>query len=132
MARFKEYQHPLYHQGHRFIREFDFYSLGIVLLEIGLWTPLGTMTTRWKYVKLEELRLTLLSKRVPLLSHAMGSGYREAVEACLNYMPETPPSPSQPTGLERDLSLEVLTGLGKCPCEATWGSHSSTGSQSTR
>jgi serine/threonine protein kinase len=132
VAQVKEYQHPLYYQGHRFTRDFDFYSFGIVLLEIGLWTTLKTMTTRWKLSSLEELRVTLLSKRVPLLAHSMGNGYREAVEACLNYMPGRSTSPSLTTGPERSLSLEVLAGLGKCPCDVSQGAHSFAGfSEST-
>lgn len=125
MARFREYQHPLYHKGHRFVQEFDFYSLGIVLLEIGLWTPLQSMVSHWKYGNLEELRLALLSKRVPILAYAMGNGYRGAVELCLSYMPETPISRVQSTAQGLSLGLGVLMGLGKCPCEGTLGLHSS-------
>ncbi|MCJ1458796.1 hypothetical protein MMC28_009170 [Mycoblastus sanguinarius] len=37
------YQHPNYTQGISFSPLFDYYSLGLVLLEIGLWKPLSHM-----------------------------------------------------------------------------------------
>lgn len=118
-SRYVQYQHPLYAGGQRFITDFDYYSLGIVLLEIGLWKPLHSMTHGWKYASPEDFRRDLLTKRVSLLAHAIGSGYREAVETCLQSLPTVshtgePSSISVPTF---NTGHEILTRLSKCPCE---------------
>ncbi len=83
MSHYKTYHHPAYAQGARFEPSFDFYSLGLVLLEIGLWRPMQQLISGWKYNTLWKLRDMLLEKRVPLLAHAMGRGYRDLVELCL-------------------------------------------------
>ena len=91
------YQHPQYADGdnrYRYLPEFDYYSLGIILLEIGLWTPLSSMVTgeattktaksrRKDFVSLEDQRRYLLRSRVPLLGHLMGSDYLAAVRVCI-------------------------------------------------
>lgn len=85
----KDYQHPIYLRGAgrvRFRAEFDYYSLGLVLLEIGLWSSLGNITTSKEEFKLaspEELRGKLLETVVPLLGRTVGWIYRDAVAACL-------------------------------------------------
>lgn len=81
-----EYQHPDYLRGlnnasARYQPRFDYYSLGIVLLEIGLWMSLKKMTGKWEGSP-EELRKKLLDK-VPLLGARAGALYRDAVTACL-------------------------------------------------
>ncbi|KAH8723429.1 hypothetical protein GQ44DRAFT_710259 [Phaeosphaeriaceae sp. PMI808] len=77
------YQHPLYlSDSRRFCADFDYYSLGIILLEIGLWRPLESMTRRYKG-SYEEIRQLLIRERVPLLKQCMGRAYCEVVEICL-------------------------------------------------
>lgn len=81
-----DYQHPDYLQGlnrnsWRYLPRFDYYSLGIVLLEIGLWTSLKNMTKGWKGTP-EEMREKLLSL-VPRLGPRAGASYRDAVISCL-------------------------------------------------
>ena len=73
------YQHPEYVKAKRgFCNEFDFYSLGLVLLEIGLWAPIRALegATKLAGLPLEELLEALLHEQVPVLGHLMGSGYR--------------------------------------------------------
>lgn len=115
MSRFQTYHHPEYERGARFVTEFDFYSLGLVLLEIGLWRPLQKIVEGWKFKDLDELRGLLLERRVPLLAHAMGRGYCKAVEICLGNIPEE--------RREISMGIEVLKELGKCPCEEIWRAH---------
>lgn len=115
MSRFQTYHHPEYERGARFVIEFDYYSLGLVLLEIGLWRPLHKIIEGWKFKNLEELREQLLEKRVPLLMHAMGRGYCEAVEICLGHILEE--------WGEVSMGIEVLKRLGKCPYEEILGAH---------
>lgn len=124
-AKFKKYQHPLYVGEQRFRPEFDYYSLGLVLLEIGLWKLLDDLTAGWKYYSSSEMREMLLEKRVPLLAHAMGTNYRAAVKACFTgnevlqssadsdagYMPEIT------TSLRLSFSTQVLEALSRCPHE---------------
>ncbi|KAH6668855.1 hypothetical protein B0J14DRAFT_151694 [Halenospora varia] len=45
----RRYWHPDYKNvvNQKFTHEFDYYSLGIVLLEIGLWSPLSTLVSRF-------------------------------------------------------------------------------------
>lgn len=83
------YQHPLYQKDRsRFQSEFDYYSLGLVLLEIGLWQTLEEMSTKLVGgpISNEETIEKLLVKRVPLLNHAMGNDYSEAVQSCLRWV----------------------------------------------
>ena len=60
------------------------YSLGIVLLEIGLWRPLNEITQKYPLeTPYEEIRDRLLKERIPLLKQSMGRRYCEAVRVCL-------------------------------------------------
>ncbi len=80
----RAYQHPQYTERKSPFRlEFDYFSLGLILLEIGLWTSLPTMTSGRKLSSSEERRRHLLSQYVPLLGHHMGREYRAAVGVCL-------------------------------------------------
>ena len=115
MSRFQTYHHPDYEGGARFVAEFDLYSLGLVLMEIGLWRPLDDLIKGWKYKDLVELRKLLLEKRVPLLAHVMGKGYCEAVNLCMGDIPRE--------RREVSMGIEVLEKLSKCPCEEILGGH---------
>jgi serine/threonine protein kinase len=86
-----DYQHPKYQRSqrdsqHRFCPEYDYYSLGMVLLEMGVWRPLDRLTKQKDLVTLspEELGGALMDKYFPALGHYMGAVYRDAVRACLN------------------------------------------------
>ena len=113
----KKYHHPLYLEHQRLTPEFDYYSLGLVLLEIGLWKLLDDMTVGYKYWSSEELKQTLR------LKSTMGTSYREAVDSCLNVNGVTHHSfplksldPAIPSHLK--LGHEVLEALSKYPHEA--------------
>jgi serine/threonine protein kinase len=77
----RKYQDPKYVPIERFRLEFDYYSLGLVLLEIGIWDTIDNMAK--KAASPAEMKETLISKRVPLLGHVVGKAYRDAVLACL-------------------------------------------------
>ena len=68
----------------RFRLEFDYHSLGLVLLEIGLWDTIARMNKSFKAASPQELREKLIAKRIPLLGHCVGRTYRDAVLACLH------------------------------------------------
>ncbi|KAK4888614.1 hypothetical protein LTR27_012509 [Elasticomyces elasticus] len=65
---------------------FDMYSFALVLLEIGLWTPIGDVY-KPKY-SLEDFKVRLEKIWIPKLAHRCGSAYMRAVRACF-FMAET-------------------------------------------
>ncbi|KAL2815793.1 kinase-like domain-containing protein [Aspergillus cavernicola] len=82
----KDYQHPSYiKEGFGYRHEFDYYSLGVVLIEIGFWQPFSELINRAKYENMsyEQRRQSLLSDRVPLLRQCMGKEFYEAVRWCI-------------------------------------------------
>jgi serine/threonine protein kinase len=79
----KHYQHPAYLKGGSGYRpEFDYYSLGIILMEIGFWLPFSQITRSWTG-SYEDRRRKLLGDRVPQLRQRMGREYYEAVRCCI-------------------------------------------------
>ncbi|KAK4210546.1 kinase-like domain-containing protein [Rhypophila decipiens] len=82
----QSYQHPEYFTHHaRYREEFDYYSVGMILLEIGLWKTLSRITksNRFKRINDEEFRREVLKSRVPQLGISMGTRYMEATRICL-------------------------------------------------
>ncbi|KAL9579125.1 MAG: hypothetical protein Q9212_005287 [Teloschistes hypoglaucus] len=82
-----DYCHPEYLKQAKRIRyqpRFDWYSLGLVLLEIGLWQTLGSMKRATKPgLSPKELMEHILLKHVPQLDFYMGRGYRKVVRDCI-------------------------------------------------
>lgn len=83
-----EYQCPEYRaSGNRTMRRFsrvhDYYSLGLVLLEIALWTPFNRIASRKSTLSPVELRQYILDNYIPMLGGMVGNAYRDAVRACL-------------------------------------------------
>lgn len=84
----KDYQHPEYlGDGDsllptRFQKRYDYYSIGIILLEVGLWQPL-IKKLQARGGTPAELRNILTQKHVPELRRIMGQRYRKAVQECL-------------------------------------------------
>jgi serine/threonine protein kinase len=80
-----EYQHPEYRRSRiRYRPEFDYYSLGMVLLEIGLWKPLYKVTEEISGSP-EDMLAELLESRLPRLGQYIGLIFRDVVEACLTW-----------------------------------------------
>ncbi|KAI4164619.1 MAG: hypothetical protein LQ342_001593 [Letrouitia transgressa] len=81
------YQHPRYRlRKTGFRRTYDYFSLGIVLLEIGLWV---TVVELWRnhpecQPDVEAFRKKLLTSYVPQIGERMGAFYRDAVSFCLD------------------------------------------------
>jgi serine/threonine protein kinase len=108
----EEYQHPDYVE-HRapFSARYDYYSLGIILLEIGLWISVVELRQRWKISTARKLRTELINRRVPLLGHSMGQRYCEAVEHCLSYSADNLTESEQ---LRLNFEQEVIEKLASC------------------
>lgn len=85
-----DYQHPEYKKGTdlrtgvRFREEFDYYSLGLISLEIGLWSTLRHLLRKKTSLSPEEIRDFLLDEIVPELGSYVGRRYQDAVTACLD------------------------------------------------
>jgi serine/threonine protein kinase len=81
-----DYEHPEYTDKGRYVLEYDYYSLGLVLLEIGLWCPLQLWSDRKEYKNLlpGKFRDILVEKYVPRLASTVGYIYRDAVLTCLD------------------------------------------------
>jgi serine/threonine protein kinase len=80
----RTYQHPDYlRRADRFRPEFDYYSLGLILLEIGLWSPLKGLVKPYLDGPADKLRDVVLSI-VPTLGSTMGRVYRDTVASCIN------------------------------------------------
>ncbi len=116
------YQHPQYaERKHSYLPEFDYYSLGLIMLEIGLWMPLTYMMTNQKFSSFEEQRLYLLRARVPLLGHMVGKEYLAAVSVCLQTFGDSTDNKEDDL-VERSeskrlkFSNDVVAKLSRLPC----------------
>ncbi len=82
----QDYQHPKYLRDEdlhpRFKKQYDYYSIGVVLLEVGLWQPLVDKL-KGRGGNPAELRNTLVQKYVPHLRRTIGKRYRNAIRECL-------------------------------------------------
>ncbi|KAH7129263.1 hypothetical protein EDB81DRAFT_808959 [Dactylonectria macrodidyma] len=83
-VRFNLYRHPSAQgiPGESFRKPFDMYSLGVVLLEIGLWRLAWGF--RGDETSAAKVRSVFEGKATNWLGHFMGTGYREATLKCLN------------------------------------------------
>ncbi|KAK7422184.1 hypothetical protein QQZ08_009652 [Neonectria magnoliae] len=85
------YRHPRYagadapdaSKAAGYLAEYDYYSLGLVLLEIGLRCRLRRFATDRTQTR-EEMRQELLLRWVPLLEGTLGALFASAVESCLS------------------------------------------------
>jgi hypothetical protein len=117
-----EYQHPVYLRNARkfsddpqnpvrhYRQEFDYYSVGLVLLEIALWQPLKRITAKIDGSP-EKVQKELLGSQIPLVKAYMGDRYGEAVKYCLSL------DVDNERGLEvvRDeFHIKVVTPLCQC------------------
>lgn len=87
-SEFNIYRHPL-DEPSGTDREFavdlkyDLYGLGLILLEVGLWTPVGELY-KPKYT-LADFKLRLEKIWIPKLAAKCGSAYMRAVETCFRF-----------------------------------------------
>jgi serine/threonine protein kinase len=81
----ERYQHPDYcEKNPRFRPEYDYHSLGLVLLEIGLWISLDKISDDVGSIVNSAIFLdTILRDWAPRLRISMGTRYQRVVETCL-------------------------------------------------
>jgi len=89
-----EYQHPVYLKNakkfsddpenpvRRYRQEFDYYSVGLVLLEIALWQPLRKITAKISGPP-ESVQEGLLGSQISIVKSYMGDRYGKAIQYCL-------------------------------------------------
>lgn len=80
---YQDYSHPQYHVLQRFHRVFDYYSVGMVLLEIGLWRTLNSIVSIYPTYDREGLRNEIIERHLPELRYHMGETYHDVVLDCL-------------------------------------------------
>ncbi|KAI1806720.1 kinase-like protein [Daldinia bambusicola] len=85
----QDYQHPEYADTGRYRLAFDYYSLGVVLLEIGLWRPLNSWQSKFQNLGMVEVREELLETCRNQLGAKMGGVYRDVTLSCMDGSLET-------------------------------------------
>lgn len=119
-----KYQHPAYQRKpqaytddrttgiQRFRQEFDYYSVGIVLMEIALWKPLRSIIDSTGVVDSPEKTLDeLLKQSVPLMREHMGDIYEAAVRYCLTAYKDRQGSPED---IKKGFDENVVIPYLKC------------------
>ncbi|EPS37260.1 hypothetical protein H072_9063 [Dactylellina haptotyla CBS 200.50] len=86
--RLQRYHHPDYvreveQQFTRFCPQFEYYSLGILLLEIGFWASVDSIMSEHRSASNKDFSEVLIKKKVPMLAFKMGSQFAECVKECL-------------------------------------------------
>jgi len=116
------YRHPRTIRGLRtsFRPAYDLYSLGLILLEIGLWMPLSKL---WKtrYTR-ADFKIRLQTVYVRKLAAKCGAMYMQLVDDCLRAGDEHRPprrvalsdAHHQSTRLQTDLYWDVVKPLERC------------------
>lgn len=114
---FVNYQDPRYRDGRaRYRTEFDYFSIGLVLLEIGMWKTLHKLIGPQGKLPTSFIR----KQYVPLLGPRMGKNYRDAVSTCLSFesgndIPEESPAGQvQSNAAKLKFERGVLEVLGRC------------------
>ena len=117
------YRHPKVERGSRssFRPAFDIYSLGLILLEIGLWMPLHKFwKTKYTMVDFQKRLQTVYTKK---MAAKCGNAYMSAVHYCLHVADSTesessptrqPGGESQQAKLQTDFYWKVLKPLERC------------------
>lgn len=116
----RRYWHPDYKNVpmQKYTHEFDYYSLGIVLLEIGLWSPLSVLTKGFEGQDADIFAKTVQEYACPQLSSAIGSIFQGVVADLLNANHEVKDRADQneltPLGKLIEFQSRVLDQLGQC------------------
>lgn len=108
----QEYHHPDFINGTPYRVEFDYYSLGIILLELALWKSVSEITKSqsWK-VPWAQFRERLIQETVPQLDFYVGPEYREVVGDCLRMRVHDRPNEGNSTVLIQNFQDKVVARL---------------------
>lgn len=109
----QEYQHPDYREvQRRFRKAYDYYSLGLVLLEIGTWSSLRNIYSKQKTLSPHQLREEYLKRCDNDLVKTMGPIYASVTRRCLRFGEgrET----EDDSRAQLDFQIDVMSQLDKC------------------
>lgn len=118
----EEYQHPVYRRNiikytddsqspnSRFRQEFDYYSAGLVLLEIALWKDLKGILQSIRGTP-EKVHEHLLKTHIKIVKSYMGELYGEAVRHCLSCYSD---DKSNPEEVRSNFSKKVVIPISQC------------------
>ncbi|KAL5321937.1 hypothetical protein ACEPPN_009902 [Leptodophora sp. 'Broadleaf-Isolate-01'] len=114
-----DYCHPTYLKGAtRHLPEFDYYSLGLVLLEIGYWKRVKSIVSNFddEDQSPKKLREWLLGNPVEELHMVMGRVYQEAVRTCLTFQSKSSLDQKYlvPVDVQEEFEEKVLAKLRIC------------------
>ena len=108
------YRHPRTARGQRstYKPAYDLYSLGIILLEIGLWMPVSRF---WKsrYSR-SDFKVRLQSVYIKKLAAKCGTTYMRVVESCLRAADESSRERTRPARSRTDVYWNVVKPLERC------------------
>lgn len=108
------YRHPRMNCGQRstYRPAYDLYSLGIILVEIGLWMPISRL---WKtrYSR-SDFKVRLQSVYIKKLVAKCGTTYMRVVESCLRAADASSRDPSRPARSKTDIYWNVIKPLERC------------------
>ena len=117
-----EYQHPVYQRNTqaytddttnpivRFRQEFDYYSVGLVLMEVAFWKPLNSMMGT-STASPEEMLAKFRDKCIPVMRTYMGDAYCDAVHYCLTAYEEGQHSPEN---VRDGFNEKVVLPISRC------------------
>ena len=113
----KQYQHPRYREGSSpFRREFDYYSLGLALLEIGAWECLGKVYNDKK--RLESTPWELKEEYMKICNNQilerMGPTYHEVTKTCLEAVEMNSNFGGKEVDMNVDFQRDVVDKLESC------------------
>lgn len=93
----------------------DLYSLGVVLLEIGLWRHMSEVfpKSRWIKVTPADIKRTFIKNAEARLAHYMGCSYSRAVVACLTGDFGVKLDDESESRLSASFNRMVISGLGR-------------------
>lgn len=114
-----DYCHPEYlKDSTRYRPEFDYYSLGLVLLEIGYWKTVKDITRSFSNAdnSPENLRNWILQTFVKDLHMVMGSVYQAAVRKCLTFQSnqDLETDGVVPLNIQEEFRTDVLEKIQLC------------------
>lgn len=118
------YRHPRIERGQRtrYRPAHDMYSLGLILLEIGLWMPISSLW-KTKYARL-DFKLRLQTIYIKKLAAKCGSAYMRVVDYCLRaadgntqargYSQQDPTGSHQPPMQQMEFYWKAIRKLEHC------------------
>ena len=116
----RRYWHPDYKNVpmQKYRHEFDYYSLGIVLLEVGLWSPLSNFTKEFEKADSEKFADAIRNSCCLALNSFIGSIYQRVVIDLLAAFHESKDraegDEQAPLGKLIEFQTRILEQLGQC------------------